>query len=98
MSEELITVKNVTKDYGDGRGIFDITFSLYKGETLGFVGANGAGKTTTIRNIMGFLKPDSGEIKICGLDAWEEAEKTKKYIGYIPGKSPSLTLKLAPIF
>ena len=58
MSDNVITVKNLTKDYGKGRGIFDISFELRRGETLGFIGANGAGKTTTLRNIMGFLKCD----------------------------------------
>ena len=86
MKKELIVVKDLTKDYGEGRGIFDLNFSLYEGETLGFVGANGAGKTTTIRHIMGFLKPDKGSVTVCGLDAWTEAEKTKEYIGYIPGE------------
>ncbi len=84
--EPLIIVKDVTKDYGKGRGIFDENFCLYKGEILGFVGANGAGKTTTIRNIMGFIKPDKGSISICGLDSWADAEQTKKYISYIPGE------------
>lgn len=86
MSEVLIDVQNITKDYGEGRGVFDVSFQLHRGEVLGFVGANGAGKTTTIRNIMGFLKPDSGKISVCGFDSWQEAEKTKKYIGYIPGE------------
>ena len=74
-----IQVKNLTKDYGDGRGVFDLNFDILKGEMLGFVGSNGAGKTTTIRNIMGFLKPDKGKITIYGLDSWQNAEQTKKY-------------------
>ena len=82
----LIEIKNITKDYGDNKGIFDINISIEKGETFGFVGTNGAGKTTTIRHIMGFLKPQKGSAIIDGLDCWEDSAKIKKYIGYIPGE------------
>ncbi len=98
MTDNVIEVTSLTKDYGEGRGIFDISFTLKKGETLGFVGANGAGKTTTIRNIMGFLKPDNGNVKILGLEAWNEAEKTKKYIGYVPGEIAFPDLKTGTEF
>ncbi len=83
---EVIKIEHLTKDYGQGRGVFDLDFDIKKGEMFGFVGANGAGKTTTIRQIMGFLKPDAGKVTVCGLDSWNEAEKTKKYIGYVPGE------------
>nr|MBO4517449.1 ATP-binding cassette domain-containing protein [Clostridia bacterium] len=86
MTENLIEIKGLTKDYGDGKGIFDVNFELRRGEILGFVGANGAGKTTTIRSIMGFIKPDGGTVKVFGKDAWIDAEKTKPYIGYVPGE------------
>lgn len=93
-----IQVKNLTKDYGDGRGVFDLNFDILKGEMLGFVGSNGAGKTTTIRNIMGFLKPDKGKITIYGLDSWQNAEQTKKYIGYVPGEIAFPDLKTGTEF
>ena len=96
--ENLIEIKHLTKDYKNGKGIFDISFELRKGEILGFVGANGAGKTTTIRNIMGFLKPDCGSVFIKGMDAFKEAEKTKKYIGYIPGEIGFPDLKTGTAF
>ena len=96
--ENLIVVEHLTKDYGQGKGVFDASFEIRKGEILGFVGSNGAGKTTTIRNIMGFLKPDSGSIKILGLDAWKDAEKTKKYIGYVPGEIAFPDLKTGTEF
>ena len=82
----VIEVSNLTKDYGKGRGIFDVSFIVPKGKTLGYCGTNGAGKTTTLRHIMGFLKPDSGYVKVLGMDAWKQAEEIKKHIGYLPGE------------
>ena len=87
MSKEIIiSVKNLTKDYGKGRGIFDVSFDITKGATFGYCGTNGSGKTTTIRHIMGFLKPDKGQVTVKGMDAWKNAEEIKKYIGYVPGE------------
>ncbi len=60
----IIEVKNLTKDYGSGRGVFDVSIDVEKGEVFGFLGPNGAGKSTTIRHLMGFSKPDSGSTKI----------------------------------
>ena len=81
-----IEVSNLTKDYGKGRGIFDVSFIVPRGKTLGYCGTNGAGKTTTLRHIMGFLKPDSGYVKVNGLDSWKKSEEIKKMIGYLPGE------------
>ncbi len=97
-SPEVIIVKNLTKDYGRGRGIFDLNFSIKKGVTLGFVGANGAGKTTTIRAIMGFIKPDSGNARVKGLDSWGYADKIKQYVGYVPGEIGFPDLKTGTAF
>lgn len=82
----LIEINNITKDYGDGRGIFDINLSIQRGEVFGFVGTNGAGKTTTIRHLMGFLKPQSGKSFINSLDCWQDAAEIKKMVGYVPGE------------
>ena len=84
--EVIITVKNLTKDYGNKRGIFDISFDVYKGTVFGYCGTNGSGKTTTLRNIMGFIKPDRGMVMVKGYDAWREADKIKKFVGYLPGE------------
>lgn len=84
--EDIIVIQNLTKDYGNNKGIFDVSFNIAKGEVLGFVGANGAGKTTTIRHIMGFLKPGSGSVTVKGLEAYSNSAQIKNYIGYIPGE------------
>ena len=84
--EVIISVSNLTKDYGKGRGIFDVSFDVYKGEVFGYCGTNGSGKTTTLRHLMGFLKPKKGSVTIKGLDAYKQAEEIKKYVGYLPGE------------
>lgn len=86
MSETVIKVENFTKDYGKNRGIFHIDLEVKRGETIGFIGTNGSGKTTTIRNMMGFVHPDSGKVRILGKDAWKDATEIKKYVSYIPGE------------
>lgn len=87
MSEKIaIRVENLTKDYGNKRGIFDVNLQVMSGETVGFIGTNGSGKTTTIRNMMGFVKPDRGNVTIMGMDAWREATDIKNYVSYIPGE------------
>jgi ABC-2 type transport system ATP-binding protein len=82
----MLTVQHLTKTFSNGKGIFDVSFSVEKGEVFGFLGPNGAGKSTTIRHIMGFMKPDKGYVKINGLDTWKEQGKVQSYIGYLPGE------------
>ncbi|MDE5722075.1 MAG: ATP-binding cassette domain-containing protein [Clostridia bacterium] len=84
--QTVIEIKDLTKDYGEGRGIFNINLSINKGEMLGFAGTNGSGKTTTIRNIMGFLKPTDGAAYVNGLEAWTHSSEIVKSIGYVPGE------------
>ena len=81
-----IEVENFTKDYGHGRGVFDISFKINEGEVYGFLGPNGAGKSTTIRHLMGFSKADKGRTKILGLDTFGNADKIMQNIGYLPGE------------
>ena len=81
-----IEVVNLTKDYGHGRGVFDVSFSVKKGEAFGFLGPNGAGKSTTIRHIMGFSKPQKGETRICGMESFSNYDKIMGKVGYLPGE------------
>ena len=82
----IIDIQHITKDYGEGRGVFDVSFQVNKGEVMGFLGPNGAGKTTTIRQLMGFLKPDSGSVRILGMDCFHDAHKIAGSLGYLPGE------------
>lgn len=82
----IIEIKDLTKDYGNNRGVFNLNLSIEKGEMIGYVGTNGSGKTTTIRHIMGFLKPTSGNVYVNGLSSWEHSSEIVKEIGYVPGE------------
>lgn len=84
----MIEVENVSKLFGNFRAVDDISFSIQTGEIVGLLGPNGAGKTTTMRMISGFLEPDSGTIKIDGLDVLKNPVETKRKIGYMPESAP----------
>lgn len=86
MSSDVIIVENLTKDYGNQKGIFTVDFRVKSGEILGFLGPNGAGKTTTIRHLMGFLKPDKGICKINNLDCLKDSANIQQNLGYLPGE------------
>lgn len=83
---KLINVNNLTHDYGHGRGVFDVTFEVTKGETLGFLGPNGAGKSTTMRHLMGFSSPQKGSVSIDGLNCTKNSSKIMQSVGYLPGE------------
>lgn len=82
----VIEVKNLTKDYGHNRGIFNIDLSIEKGVVYGFLGPNGAGKTTTIRHIMGFSKPEVGTVYVNNKSCFENASEIQRTLGYLPGE------------
>lgn len=82
----VIDVQGLTKDYGQGRGIFDLTFQVERGEVFGFLGPNGAGKTTTIRHLMGFIRPTAGRAAILGMDCFAQAAAIQAHVGYLPGE------------
>ena len=85
--KDMITIQNLTKNYGKNRGVEDVTFSVREGEIFGFLGPNGAGKSTTIRSMLGLIKYDQGEIRINGLDSVKDREKILADIGYMPSEA-----------
>lgn len=84
--DKIITVKNLTKKFGDFVANDKLSFDVFKGEIFGFLGANGAGKTTAIRILSGLSKPTSGEISIAGFDVYTQTRLIKKNIGYMSQK------------
>jgi ABC-2 type transport system ATP-binding protein len=87
-SDATISCRGLTRDYGSGRGVFDLDLEVRRGEVFGFIGANGAGKTTTIRLLMDLIRPDRGSAEVLGLDAHRDSLALKRRIGYLPGELP----------
>ena len=81
-----ITVKNLSRRFGNFTAVDNITFDVKKGEIFGFLGANGAGKTTTIRMLCGLLKPSDGTASIMGYDVLTQDKEIRKHIGYMSQK------------
>lgn len=82
----VIEIENLVRDYGGGRGVFDVSFRVGSGEAFGFLGPNGAGKTTVIRHLTGFLKAQSGRCAIDGLDCYRRRREIQAGLGYLPGE------------
>jgi ABC-2 type transport system ATP-binding protein len=85
----MLTVNNLTKSFGVIQAVKGVSFTVEKGEVLGFLGPNGAGKSTTMRMITGFLPPTSGTAVICGHDIQTNPVAAKRCIGYLPENAPS---------
>ncbi|MDR2849636.1 MAG: ABC transporter ATP-binding protein, partial [Verrucomicrobiota bacterium] len=85
----MLTVSNLKKDFGSFQAVKGVSFSVGKGEVLGFLGPNGAGKSTTMRMITGFIPPTSGSATICGHDIATDPVAAKRCIGYLPENAPS---------
>ena len=83
-----IQVQNLLKQYGEQKAVNNVSFSLNKGEIVGFLGPNGAGKSTTMKMITGYLQPDAGEIKVCDVDVSKDVMNAKRKIGYLPESNP----------
>lgn len=83
-----IEVKNLFKYYGDQAAVRDISFTINKGEIVGFLGPNGAGKSTTMKVITGYINASSGEVKVCGLPVDVDSLDTRRKIGYLPEHNP----------
>ena len=87
----MIEVQHVSKRFGDFLAVEDVSFSVPKGEILGFLGPNGAGKTTTMRIITGFMPPSSGAVTVAGYDIFSQSLEARKHIGYLPETVPLYT-------
>jgi ABC-2 type transport system ATP-binding protein len=85
---DAIRTEGLTKDYGAGRGLFDLDLRVQAGEVFGYLGPNGAGKTTTIRQLMGLAYPTRGTASIFDLDCHRQAVEVKRHVGYVPGEPP----------
>jgi ABC-2 type transport system ATP-binding protein len=88
MALAAISTSRLTKDYGLGRGLFDLDLRVSPQEVFGYLGPNGAGKTTTIRLLMGMIRPSSGSAHIFGLECQRDAVEVKRKVGYLPGDIP----------
>jgi ABC-2 type transport system ATP-binding protein len=84
----MIEVDTLTKQFGAKCAVNQLSFTVKKGEVLGFLGPNGAGKSTTMRMITGFIPPTSGDAKVCGISITDEPAKAKTKIGYLPESAP----------
>src|SRR3954451_20567817 len=87
----MIRVQNLTKHFGPKAAVNGISFSVEKGEVLGFLGPNGAGKSTTMRMVTGFIPPSDGTISVGGFDMLENPIPAKRLIGYLPENAPAYT-------
>jgi ABC-2 type transport system ATP-binding protein len=85
---EAIRTQGLTKDYGAGRGLFDLDLEVRTGEVFGYLGPNGASKTTTIRQLIGLAYPTRGRAWVFGLDCHRQAVEVKRHVGYVPGEPP----------
>jgi ABC-2 type transport system ATP-binding protein len=83
-----VGTQGLTKDYGSGRGLFDLDLEVRAGEVFGYLGPNGAGKTTTIRLLMDMIRPTRGRAEIFGFDCQARSVEVKRLVGYLPGELP----------
>jgi ABC-2 type transport system ATP-binding protein len=85
----LVALEELSRDFGSIRAVDRVTFSVAKGEVLGFLGPNGAGKSTTMKMIAGFLAPSAGRAVVCGHDVVEAPIAAKRTLGYLPEGAPA---------
>src|ERR1700716_4483623 len=88
MAASAIRTSKLSKDYGLGRGLFELDLEVAPQEVFGYLGPNGAGKSTTIRCLMGLIRPTLGSAHIFGLDCQRDSVAVKKKVGYLPGDMP----------
>jgi ABC-2 type transport system ATP-binding protein len=87
----MIKVQDLVKVFGAKRAVDGVSFSVERGEVLGFLGPNGAGKSTTMRMITGFIPPTAGTVTVGGFDTVENPIPARRLIGYLPENAPAYT-------
>lgn len=87
----MIEVEGLTKYYGDRPAVVDLSFSVPRGQVLGFLGPNGAGKSTTMRILTGYLSASSGRARVAGHDVFENPREVRRHVGYLPELNPLYT-------
>lgn len=87
----MISVQNLTKNYGETKALDNVSFEIHSGEVFGFLGPNGAGKSTTMKIITGFLAPTEGSVKVDGIDIQDDSMAVRAKIGYLPETVPLYT-------
>lgn len=80
----VIAARGLSKDYGSGRGVFDLDLEVEQGEVFGFLGPNGAGKSTTIRLLLDLIRPTAGSVRVLGLDARADSLEVRRRVGFLP--------------
>ncbi|HME02726.1 MAG TPA: ABC transporter ATP-binding protein [Solirubrobacteraceae bacterium] len=85
MSAPAIATHGLSKDYGSGRGLFELDLEVQQGEVFGFLGPNGSGKSTTMRLLLDLIRPTSGSARVLGLDASEDSLEIRRRVGFLPG-------------
>lgn len=89
MADALIEIERLTKRFGAFTAVDDVSFSVARGEVLGFLGPNGAGKSTTMRMLAGFMPPSAGTARICGADIVDQPVRAKRSLGFLPEGAPT---------
>ncbi len=89
MADALIAIERLTKRFGAFTAVDDVSFTVGRGEVLGFLGPNGAGKSTTMRMLAGFMPPTSGTARICGHDVVDQPVAAKRSLGFLPEGAPT---------
>jgi len=92
----LIELRNLTRLYGDLAAVNQVSFSVPRGQILGYLGPNGAGKTTTVKMLTGIIHPTDGSARICGFDIQKDSLEVKRRIGYVP-ESGAVYQSLSPL-
>jgi ABC-2 type transport system ATP-binding protein len=89
LADALIEIERLTKRFGAFTAVDDVSFTVERGEVLGFLGPNGAGKSTTMRMLAGFMPPSAGTARICGHDVVDRPVAAKRSLGFLPEGAPT---------